>query len=301
MKKIQKKSVVLGGVLLSVASANAMASCNDIFSAWNNNLITSSLDGTGNGGFSFPVWVAAVDETGRVCAVINSSTTGTGTGTGTGTTGTGTTATGATIGNRSWLGSRIIAIQKATTANSFSFDDFSISTANLYGLTMPGGSMYGLQFSTPIGSTVGVAGSTDSSGSTNSLGSTDDSFGQGSNDPAVGTHVAGVIPFGGGLALYNSQGVKVGAIGVSGDTSCTDHAVAWRLRTAMRLNNIPSGFVKGYTQTPAAGAAGALGDEMIINTSGDIANIINTYKQPSCALNAVLNPTAGSETGVIIE
>jgi hypothetical protein len=34
--------------------------------------------------------------------------------------------------------------------------------------------------------------------------------------------------FGGGLALYNCQGNIMGALGVSGDTSCADHAIAWR-------------------------------------------------------------------------
>lgn len=262
MKK-NKKSVVLGGILLSAASTGAMATCDDIYAAWNNNAIVSSVGVTGNGGYGLPMWIAAVDETGKVCAVVNSA------------------GSGAGIGNKSWLGSRVIAIQKATTANSFSLDAFSISTANLYGLTMPGGSLYGLQFSNPVDANVGYAGSPEN-------------YGQGGNDPAVGKRIGGINVFGGGLALYNSQKVKIGAIGVSGDTSCTDHAVAWRLRTAMALNNVPGGFISGYTPTQA----GALGDEMIINTAGAVTN---AYKQPSCAHNAISNPTAGSATGVIIE
>jgi C4-dicarboxylate-specific signal transduction histidine kinase len=51
------------------------------------------------------------------------------------------------------------------------------------------------------------------------------------SDPMVGQRVGGVNVFGGGLALYRS-GVKVGGVGVSGDTSCTDHMVAWRVRNA---------------------------------------------------------------------
>ncbi|TRW99769.1 heme-binding protein [Candidatus Methylobacter oryzae] len=189
----------------------------------------------------------------------------------------------------STLGNRLIAIQKASTASAFSFDAFSISTANLYGLTLPGGSLYGLQFSNPI---------TVTASNTSNLGSSDNtgSFGQGMSDPAVGTHVEGVIALGGGLALYNSQRVKVGAIGVSGDTSCTDHAIAWRLRTAMNLNNVPAGFGSGT----GSSSPGALGDELVINTGNNVADITNTYKHPSCAITtAVTDPTAGAETGVI--
>jgi hypothetical protein len=47
--------------------------------------------------------------------------------------------------------------------------------------------------------------------------------------------------FGGGLALYNSKGVLIGAIGVSGDTSCADHNIAWRTRHQLNLDFVPSG------------------------------------------------------------
>jgi hypothetical protein len=36
--------------------------------------------------------------------------------------------------------------------------------------------------------------------------------------------------FGGGLALYNATKQAIGAIGVSGDSSCADHNIAWKLR-----------------------------------------------------------------------
>ena len=60
-------------------------------------------------------------------------------------------------------------------------------------------------------------------------------------DPMVGNKVGGVNVFGGGLALYNSNGRLVGAIGVSGDTSCADHIIAWRTRRALNLDNVPAG------------------------------------------------------------
>ncbi|MGZ5077325.1 MAG: heme-binding protein [Methylobacter sp.] len=259
-----KKITIISGILLAGSSFSVMATCADIAAAWTANGVTmaSAVGATGNGGYGLPMWLAAVDETNKVCAVINSG------------------GSGAAIGNTSWLGSRVIAIQKATTANSFSLNGFSISTANLYGLTMPGGSLYGLQFSNPVDPTAAYAGS-------------ESYYGTGS-DPAVGKRIGGINVFGGGLALYNSAKVKVGAIGISGDTSCTDHAVAWRLRAAMGLNNVPGGFISGYTGKPAT----AIGDEMIINTAG---SVTNAYKQVSCAHNAITNPTAGAQTGVIVE
>ena len=47
--------------------------------------------------------------------------------------------------------------------------------------------------------------------------------------------------FGGGLALYNSNGTLVGAIGVSGDTSCADHNIAWRARHNLNMDFVPAG------------------------------------------------------------
>jgi hypothetical protein len=56
-------------------------------------------------------------------------------------------------------------------------------------------------------------------------------------DPLVGQRVGGVNAFGGGLVLLASGGKKVGGVGVSGDTSCTDHFVAWRVRNAVGLDH----------------------------------------------------------------
>jgi uncharacterized protein GlcG (DUF336 family) len=44
----------------------------------------------------------------------------------------------------------------------------------------------------------------------------------------VGKQLGGGIVFGGGLALYSDNDV-VGGLGVSGDTSCADHNIAWRV------------------------------------------------------------------------
>ncbi len=50
----------------------------------------------------------------------------------------------------------------------------------------------------------------------------------------------GIITFGGGVALYNVSGQVIGALGVSGDSSCADHAIAYRMRLFAGLNNTPN-------------------------------------------------------------
>ncbi|NOU13944.1 MAG: heme-binding protein, partial [Methylococcaceae bacterium] len=61
------------------------------------------------------------------------------------------------------------------------------------------------------------------------------------NDPLVGNKIGGVNVFGGGLALYDHSQKLVGAIGVSGDSSCADHNIAWRARHALELDHVPAG------------------------------------------------------------
>src|SRR5579883_1429201 len=80
-----------------------------------------------NGGLFFPnrMWGALVDRQGNICAVFNT-------------------------GNDPWPGSRDIAVAKAGTANDFSNSALALSTANLYGPTQPGGSLYGLNNSNPF-------------------------------------------------------------------------------------------------------------------------------------------------------
>ena len=87
--------------------------------------------------------------------------------------------------------------------------------------------MFGLQESNPVDPKVAYAGNADTYGSV--------------GDPLVGQKPGGVNVFGGGLALYNASGVLVGGIGVSGDSSCADHVIAWKLRHALNLDHVPAG------------------------------------------------------------
>ncbi len=161
--------------------------------------------GEQNAGFGLNMWATIVNRDGEVCAVAFS---------------------GQNRGDQ-WPGSRVISAQKANTANAFSLPHLALSTANLYSAVQPGGSLYGLQFSNPVDTSVAYGGNAEA-------------FGQ-PNDPMVGKRIGGVNVFGGGLALYNALGALVGALGVSGDTSCTDHIIAWKIRHALELDYVPKG------------------------------------------------------------
>jgi len=41
--------------------------------------------------------------------------------------------------------------------------------------------------------------------------------------------------------LYDTEGKLIGAIGVSGDSSCADHNIAWKVRHKLNLDNVPAG------------------------------------------------------------
>ena len=158
-----------------------------------------------NGGFGLNMWCTLVNRDGEVCVVAFS---------------------GGDRGDQ-WPGSRVISAQKANTANAFSLPGLALSTSNIYTAVQPGGTLYGLQHSNPVDTYVAYRGPAKR-------------FGQ-PNDPMVGRRVGGVNVFGGGLALYNSDGELVGALGCSGDTSCADHNIAWKVRHLLNLDNVPAG------------------------------------------------------------
>jgi uncharacterized protein GlcG (DUF336 family) len=191
-----------------------------------------------NGGFNLDMWGTIVDRDGTVCAVA---------------------FTGSSRGDQ-WPGSRVISAQKANTANSFSLSGLSLSTANLYSAVQPGGSLYGLQHSNPVDTNVAYKGPAKN-------------FGQ-PNDPMVGEHPGGVNVFGGGLGLYDVNHKLIGAIGVSGDSSCADHNIAWRTRNNLGLDYVPAG-VSGDTTRP---------DNIVF----DIANGASTggWGHPKCSAAA---------------
>jgi uncharacterized protein GlcG (DUF336 family) len=223
---------------------------------------------TETSGLNNQMWATIVNRDGIVCAVAFS---------------------GVNRGAQ-WPGSRVISAQKANTANSFSLDASSnsggsgqpkglaLSTANLYSAVQPGGSLFGLQESNPVDTRVAYDGPSSSYGT--------------AFDPMVGQKIGGVNVFGGGLALYASTPTAaatgaapeqiVGAVGVSGDTSCADHNIGWRTRHNLGLDHLantagvsgdatrPDNIVFDITVNPYGGtgnSAGGFGHPTCINTT----------------------------------
>ncbi len=160
--------------------------------------------GPSNGGLDTNEWAAVITRDGTICAVAYSGPTW----------------------DSQWLASRAIAAEKAYTANAFSLKDKAMATANLYAGAQPGGFLYGLLNADPVDTDVIYAGDATLFGTP--------------KDPLIGKRTGGIITFGGGLALYDPNGI-VGAIGVSGDTSCADHNIAWRIRHAADLDHAIGG------------------------------------------------------------
>jgi len=158
-----------------------------------------------NGGFGLQMWATIVDRDGVVRVVAMS---------------------GEDRGDQ-WPGSRVISAQKANTANAFSLPGLSLSTANLFTAVQPGQSLFGLQESNPVDTDLAYGGDARDFGT--------------KHDPMLGGRIGGVNVFGGGLALYASDGTLLGGLGLSGDSSVADHIIAWKLRKKLGLDHIPGG------------------------------------------------------------
>ncbi len=157
-----------------------------------------------NGGFGNQEWAVAVDRDGKICAVTFSGS-----------------------GPESeWLGSRPIAAEKAYTVNAFSLNGYALSSANLYASVQPGNSLYGTRETNPPDSALLHVGKLTDYGTP--------------KDPWIGKKLGGFVAYGGGLALYRDHQL-IGGLGVSGDTSCADHNVAWRIRESLGMGNVPDG------------------------------------------------------------
>ena len=207
MKKTQLNLLLMSALAISssIAYADSDSNCKGLpnHAALKSALTTAR--GQDNGGFDLDMWGTVVNRDGVVCAVA---------------------FTGIHRSDQ-WPGSRVISAQKANTANAFSLPGLALSTANLYTAVQPGGSLFGLQESNPVDTEAAYKGPSKN-------------YGQ-PNDPLVGNKIGGVNVFGGGLALYDNTGKLVGAIGVSGDSSCADHNIAWRTRSGLGLDFVPAG------------------------------------------------------------
>jgi uncharacterized protein GlcG (DUF336 family) len=248
--------------ILVIASSMASAATNGCDALPKFSALKAALDAATSAetsGLNNHMWATIVDRDGVVCAVAFSGA------------------------NRSaqWLVSRAISAQKANTANALSLDSTSnsdgsgqanglaLSTANLYSAVQPGGSLFGVQASNPVDTSVAYRGSAADYGT--------------AKDPMVGGKIGGINVFGGGLGLYGPGKKAVGGVGVSGDTSCADHNIAWRVRKNLGLDHLsgvkgvsgdaarPDNIVFDITPNPHGGtgmSAGGFGHPTCPNASG---------------------------------
>src|SRR5947207_638 len=238
--------VVVGSLVFGAGTARAQ-SCAGLPDNAHLHAALAAAQAVANGGFGLNMWATVVNRDGVVCAVA---------------------FTGTERGDQ-WPGSRVISAQKANTANAFSLPGLALSTVNLYSAVQPGGSLFGLQESNPVNTQAAYRGPSSLYGT--------------ALDPLRGGKIGGVNVFGGGLGLYGPGRVLVGGVGVSGDTSCADHNIAWRVRNLLGLDHLagvggvsgdpnrPDNIVFDITPNPNGGtgiSAGGFGHPRCINTAG---------------------------------
>ena len=238
-------SAALGVTVLLPETADAAAKCpvtyDQLTRALKGNVKASG--GPSNGGLDNNEWAAVVARDGTVCVV---------------------TRTGRNPGDQ-WPASRGIAMAKAFTANGMSLSNYALSTANLWAASQPGGYLYGAISSAPPDPNALYAAPSEDYGT--------------AQDPALEHAVGGSIIFGGGLPLYDGNTI-VGALGVSGDTSCADHNVAWRTRHALGLDRVPGGPTSKrndaivYDIGPNGKSASGFGHPTCGHTEAQVANEI---------------------------
>jgi uncharacterized protein GlcG (DUF336 family) len=233
---VSSAALILIGATVHAAGGNGP--CSQVPSYSELKAALAAARGVSNGGFNLDMWGSIVNRDGIVCAVA---------------------FTGADRGSE-WPGSRVISAQKANTANSFSLPTLALSTANLWAAVQPGGSLFGLQESNPVDTGSAYKGPSEKFGT--------------AADPLVGSKVGGVNVFGGGLALYNSEGTLVGAVGVSGDTSCADHNIAWRTRNGLSMDYVPAGV-------------GAMKDNINYQGLVPVPSLANDFSHPICRIAGV--------------
>ena len=202
-----------------------------------------------NGGLNLDMWASVVDRSGIVCAVAFSGT---------------------KWGDQ-WPGSRVISAQKANTSNAFSLNGLALSTANFHAGVQPGGFLYGIQESNPVDVNVAYSGAADDFGT--------------AQDPMVGKRIGGINVFGGGLALYNEKGEIVGALGTSGDTSCADHNITWRMRNALKLDYVTKGVSAANDDNitfdvEAGKSKSGFGHPTCVGTEKDVAASLPAVRKP---------------------
>lgn len=272
MKIFNRLTIFAGAVVLGLAPAAYANQCEDLpthaelLGALQGAVFASG--GPTNGGLDIHMWATVVDRDGRVCAIAFSGA----------------------ARDEQWPASRVISAQKANTSNGLTITQVPgiWSTAKLFTPTQPGQFLFGLQESNPVDAEVAYHGNPQR-------------FGQ-PNDPLVGRKPGGINVFGGGLSLWDAAGEVIGGVGASGDTSCADHNIAWRIRDALvaldptrfgpnpadNLAGAPADNIlydigvtaQGAPGTPGVSASG-FGHPVCSAASVDINEALTGYDQPT--------------------
>lgn len=205
----------------AISSANA-STCKELPNA---NELKSALtsvskvnDAAANGGVGAPEWLTLLDSSGTICAIVHNL------------------PDNVDVTTQLALNHRVLAIQKAGVSNGFSREGLAVSSGNIY-----------------VGSQEGeVASGTDSflNFLVNPYGGNPRTYGT-AKDPLIGKRLGGNAAVPGGLALFDKNHTKVGAIGASGDFRCTDHVIAWKVRELLRdgaysVANVPYGLSSAH-------------------------------------------------------
>jgi uncharacterized protein GlcG (DUF336 family) len=234
---MKMKNIMFGlVVVLSLESGLWAANCDGLPTAMGlaARLVSAPTNGGDAGGLfhGTRMWGAVVNRDGEICAFATS------------------TADPAQV----WPGSQAIAKAKAYTANAFSLDSFALSTARLYTFTQPGHSLWSLGQSNLFDTSflAPPSGEQRKNGNNND----DNSFHIPGSRSSNGKDLiaGGLIFFGGGVPLY-SGGKIIGGLGISGDTSCTDHEIAKRVRNLLAMNPAGGSTVDDITYSSVDGAS----------------------------------------------
>ena len=200
------------------------------------------------GGWHTPLWLVLVDSKGAVCSVVHSLD----------------DKQKFDVSEDTQIAHRIIAAQKASTSNAFSSSTaLSVASGNFFTAAQPGGLLQGMVYDNNQFDY--LAGNTENFGT--------------KKDPLIGKRVGGFTGAAGGLALFNAQKKKVGAIGIGGDIACTTHVLAWQVRE--KLGN------GTYTAANVPFGLSATHDDKLIvdvvnNTSGGAGYSPSTFGHPAC-------------------
>jgi uncharacterized protein GlcG (DUF336 family) len=196
--------------------------------------------GAESSGLNAQQWATIVDRDGVVCATVFS---------------------GNDRASQMGIG-RLSSAMRANTGNAFAFDSGSIangfgtgplalSTSNLYSATQPGGFVGALTYNYPVNAQAAFSGAPWKFGT--------------ADDPMIGQRIGGFVAIGGGMGLFGPGQTALGGIGVAGDHACTDHDIAWRVRSLLGLDHLaglpplsgdpsrPDNIVYDITPNPSGG------------------------------------------------